>query len=227
MRQYVAAARRVIVDIDEEGASGLEDQFVAARATGRLPSRDAEGRLHQWVSVSKLKARALGSVNMNPPHYNDAFDLEEERANGFEGADKGLDAGHGAAASRCRSARSRIRVPLSAARWGLADSTKTGLLRHCRADSARRARGRRGRSMRCLVPRVDDVGRVRRHPSSPDVVEDGAAGAARLRPASGTCPAAAGGDCVGRFQLLTGSHHRRRRPRRASTRDSAPAPPSR
>ena len=27
MRQYVAAARRVIVDIDEEGASGLEDQF--------------------------------------------------------------------------------------------------------------------------------------------------------------------------------------------------------
>ena len=81
MRQYVAAARRVIVDIDEEGASGLEDQFVAARATGRLPSRDAEGRLHQWVSVSKLKARALGSVNMNPPHYNDAFDLEEERAN--------------------------------------------------------------------------------------------------------------------------------------------------
>jgi hypothetical protein len=81
MRQYVAAARRVVVDIDEEGASGLEDQFVAARATGRLPSRDAEGRLHQWVSVSKLKARALGSVNMNPPHYNDAFDLEEERAN--------------------------------------------------------------------------------------------------------------------------------------------------
>ena len=31
--------------------------------------------------MSKLKARALGSVNMNPPHYNDAFDLEEERAN--------------------------------------------------------------------------------------------------------------------------------------------------
>ena len=31
--------------------------------------------------MSKLKARALGSVHMSPPHYNDAFDLEEERAN--------------------------------------------------------------------------------------------------------------------------------------------------
>jgi hypothetical protein len=80
LRQYVAAARRVVVDIDEEGASGLEDQFVAARATGRLPLRDAEDRLHQWVALAKLKARSLGSATLAPPHWNDAFDLEEERS---------------------------------------------------------------------------------------------------------------------------------------------------
>ena len=44
------------------------------------------------------------------------------------------------------------------------------------ADSSRsRAAGAGGVIQCCLVPRVDDVGRVRRHSPPPNIVEDGAA----------------------------------------------------
>ena len=89
-RRYVAAARTVRVEIGDEGASGLEDQFVAARATGKIAPKDAERRLHQWVGLAKLLAKSSGATVLAPEHWNRAFDLEAERARRLAERDRGM-----------------------------------------------------------------------------------------------------------------------------------------
>ena len=79
-RLYVARSREVRVVIDEDAASDLEDQFVMAHATGRIPLKHAEARLDAWCSLSRLYAKSLGDAKLQPHHWNYCFSLEAERA---------------------------------------------------------------------------------------------------------------------------------------------------
>ena len=79
-RDYVARSRSLRVAIDDGAASDLEDQYLAARATGKISQATAEKRLDAWVAVSKLHAKSLGDDKLAPKHWNAVFTLEGERA---------------------------------------------------------------------------------------------------------------------------------------------------
>jgi len=79
-RDYVARSRSLRVAIDDGAASDLEDQYLAARATGKISQAAAEKRLDAWVAVSKLHAKSLGDDKLAPKHWNAVFTLEGERA---------------------------------------------------------------------------------------------------------------------------------------------------
>ena len=78
-RAYVAHARGLVVAIDDRAASDLEDQYLAARATGKINKINAEDRLNAWVSASKLYAKSLATTQLAPAHFNYCFDLEDRR----------------------------------------------------------------------------------------------------------------------------------------------------
>ena len=123
----------------------------------------------------EIARRALGSVNMNPPHYNDAFDLEEERApNRLKERMKPMRAMAPPPPSPC-STRS-IRVPERAAGAGDARRDDPRPLRRRSPPSPSR------RTSRSAAPRLQRRQQPARRP--PPRGRRGRSGTSRLVPAS-------------------------------------------
>lgn len=79
IRGYLAAARHTDVDLDDQLAQRLQDDFVQARAEGRIPGSEADKRLSLWLTLCRLDAKSRGHCLATLHHWEHCAKLERFR----------------------------------------------------------------------------------------------------------------------------------------------------
>lgn len=79
IRCYLAAARHTDVDLDDQLAQRLQDDFVQARAERRIPGSEADKRLSLWLTLCRLDAKSRGHGLATLHHWDHCAKLERFR----------------------------------------------------------------------------------------------------------------------------------------------------